>query len=317
MPFDHFVSQVHLRRFYSPILGNRMYAIRKRDLKVFTPDAAAVCRIMDGSTNPHLREARAIEAFLRTIEPNYNAAVEKLSAGRIDSDCVYTIAGFVAYVITCSPAGKRLFSGPLRSMVETATAMMDARGAFPPTPPELGGASLTDLLGSGAVDISIDPKYPQALGTASILRYIALFGNSKWEILRNDSDDSPFFTSDFPAAIEKTDEPRVLNRIVPVAPNLAVRIKPDISLDKSRADLSFANFSYRDVNLARKEIVLLNRLIVRCAEDLVFYRDNHPWIAPFVAKNRHFRIEPHTRKVKHPNGTIHVFTHRLVASAPL
>ena len=118
MPLDHYVSQVHLRRFYSPVLGNRMYAIRKTDLKVFTPRAEDVCRIAEGNTNAYLRDNRAIEEFLKTIEPNYNAAVAKLVSRRIDHECIYTIAGFVAYVAACSPAGMRIQSSPLRSTVE-------------------------------------------------------------------------------------------------------------------------------------------------------------------------------------------------------
>lgn len=47
---------------------------------------------MDGSTNAYLREDRAIEDFLKTIEPNYNAALDKLIAGdgEIDNTCIYT-----------------------------------------------------------------------------------------------------------------------------------------------------------------------------------------------------------------------------------
>jgi len=103
------------------------------------------CGINDGSTNAYLREDRAIEEFLKTIEPNYNAALAKLLGGTTDNDCVYTIAGFVAYVLTCSPAGMRIQPGPLKNVVETGTAMMDARGLLPPSPPELGGKSLTEL----------------------------------------------------------------------------------------------------------------------------------------------------------------------------
>jgi hypothetical protein len=47
-----------------------------------------------------------------------------------------------------------------------------------------------------------------------------------------DSNDSLFFTSDFPAAIEKTDDLRILNRIVPLAPNLVLRIRPNLTLDR-------------------------------------------------------------------------------------
>ena len=146
MPLDHYISQVHLKRFYSPSLGNRMYAIRKTDLKAFTPDAQSVCRIIDGSTNAYLQNDRAIEEFLKTLEPNYNTALDKLIGGEVDHECVFTIAGFVAYVITCSPGAMRIQSGPLKSAVDTTAAIMDARGALPPSPATLGGARLSDLL---------------------------------------------------------------------------------------------------------------------------------------------------------------------------
>ena len=70
MPLHHYVSQVHLRKFYSPTLGNRMYATRKADLKAFTPNSESVCRVMNGSTNAYLLKDRVIEDFLKTIEPN-------------------------------------------------------------------------------------------------------------------------------------------------------------------------------------------------------------------------------------------------------
>ncbi len=297
---DHYVSQVHLKKFYSPVLGERMYAIRKSDLKCFTPNSKGVCGIHDGSTNAYLREDRAIEEFLKTIEPNYNTALEKLIAGKIDDECVYTISGFVAYVITCSPGGMRVQSGPLKSTVEISAAMMDAKGLFSSPPPELGGASLTELLHSGAVEVAIDPKYPQAIGISSILQRTAAFGNFKWEILRNGIAASPFFTSDFPAAIEKSDDPRILNRIVPLAPDLAIRIRPDLAIERGQADFSFANFGYHIRDISHAELVQLNRLIVQCAEETVFYRDDSPWVQSFVAKNRQYRIEPFTHELSTP-----------------
>ena len=118
MPLDHYVSQVHLGKFYSPALGNRLYAIRKADLKTFMPNSESVCKVMDGSTNAYLLKDRMIEDFLNTIEPNYNPALESLTSGKIDYNCIYAIAGFVAYVATCSPAGMRIQSMPLKRMVE-------------------------------------------------------------------------------------------------------------------------------------------------------------------------------------------------------
>lgn len=315
MPLDHYIPQVHLRRFYSPVLGTRLYAIRKSDLKVFAPRSEDVCRIMDGSTNAYLLTDRAIEDFLKTIEPKYNAALDNLNAGYIDNTCIYTIAGFAAYVISCSPAGMRIGSEPLKSIVETTGAMIEAQGLLPPPPPQLGGTTLTELLRDGAVKVTIDPKFPQAIGISSIIELTARLGNLKWEILHNDFDDSPFFTSDFPAAIEKTDDPRIQNRIVPLAPNLALRIKPEITLDKDHLNFDFTNFGYRRRKIGRKELIKLNRLIVRCAEDSVFYRDDHPWVRTFVTKNRHYHVEPHTHTLTGPTGKL-LFSTQRVATIP-
>ncbi len=313
MPLDHYIPQVYLKNFYSPALGNRLYAIRKSDLRDFTPFASSVCSIKNGSTNAYLREDRAIEDFLRTIEPEYSSALDKLIAGTIDNKCVYTISGLVAYVISCSPAGMRIHSGPLRSTVETTAAVMDARGALPPPPPQLGAANLTELLGNGTVEVTVDPKFPQAIGISVILKQTAMFGNFKWELLCHDFDDSPFFTSDYPVAIEKTEDPRILNRIVPLTPRYALRIRPDLTYDHGQSDCSFASFSSRRRKISRRELTKLNALIVRCAEDMVFYCDDHPWVRPFISKNRHYRIEPHTQRLRTPTGTLLVFTQRVVA----
>jgi hypothetical protein len=316
MPLDHYVSQVHLRRFYSPALGGRMYAIRKADLKAFTPNSESVCRVLDGSTNSYLLKDRAVEDFLKTIEPNYNLALESLTTGKIDHNCIYAVAGFVAYVITCSPAGMRIHSKPLKSIVEEEAAVLDEHGVFPPTPDVLGDASLTELLRDGVVKVTIDPKYPQAIGMQSILKFIIHIGNSKWEILQNDSKDSPFFTSDFPIAIEKTRDAHILNRIVPLAPNLAVRIKPEMSLDRTQMDLSFQNFSCASHHIGHVDVVKINTLLVRCAEETVFYRDNHPWVPPFVRKNQHYRIETDTKTLRQSTGTLFSWNQRVVATVP-
>jgi len=59
-----------------------------------------------------------IEDFLKTIEPKYNLAVENLATDKINQDCIYVIAGFVAYIVTCSPASMRNNSVPLKSVLE-------------------------------------------------------------------------------------------------------------------------------------------------------------------------------------------------------
>ncbi|AIF50221.1 DUF4238 domain-containing protein [Pelosinus sp. UFO1] len=305
MPLDHYVSQVHLRNFYSQKLEVLMYAIRKTDLKSFKTNSESVCRIEEGNTNLYLQEdQRAVEKFLKGIEPKYNKALEKLTTNNIDQECVYVIAGFVAYVLTCSPAGMRIQSVPLKNFVEETERIIDSQGISIPPPSELGGESLTELLISDKVQLTIDPKYPQAIGIASISSLTAAFGNCIWDVLINPFDDTPFFTSDFPIAIEETEDIRIINRIVPLSPKIAIRIRPNLTIDRDHTDFSFSNFRYAVRKLSRKEVVGINRLIVRCAESVVFFRDDHEWISKFVKKNATFRIEMNTYRMPRGKGTL-------------
>jgi hypothetical protein len=151
MPLDHYVSQVHLKKFYSPSLNNRMlYAMKKSDLKSFSCRSEDVCRIENGSTNAYLINDRAVEEFLRTIEPKYNASVAKLLDNNIDEECIYTIAGFVAYVASCAPAAMRIHTGPLQGMLEDTATILDKHKLFPEAPEKLSSKSLTELLADGS-----------------------------------------------------------------------------------------------------------------------------------------------------------------------
>lgn len=304
MPLDHYVSQVHLRNFYSPV-SERLYAIRKSNLKRFEPRSKDVCRIVDGSTNAYLTHDRAIEEFLKGVESKYNASLATLREGGIDEESIYAFAGFASYVAGCAPTAMRTLTGPLKANLEATVTILDSRGLFRKAPASLGGKSPTERLSDGTVHIKVDGKYPQAIGIRSIIRRVSIFGNSPWEILRNGEPDTPFFTSDFPVAIEQRPDGNV-NRIVPLAPDLAVRIIPDVRLSRAKPDLSFANFRCRHRTLSRAEILKVNRLIVQCAEDLIFYRDDQDWIERFVAKHRHYRIESVTERIPHGNGFLTV-----------
>jgi len=283
------------------VLRNQLFAIRKSDLGTFQCNSGSVCGVTNGSTNAYLIDSREIEEFLLRVEPNYNAALTKLQENSVDQECIHTMAGFVAYVGSCAPAAMRIPEGELRSAVESTAMILDRQGLIPNAPPSLGSKTLTELMADGSADIAVDQKYAQAIGINTILSRVSFYGNSPWEILLNDVSDSPFFTSDFPIAIEAENH-RVLNWIVPLAPNLAIRIKPDRKLSGTTPDLSFAKFTSRQRKLQRAEIRSINRLVVRCAEDLVFYREAHPWVEKFVDKNRHYRIEAVTERIPYGTG---------------
>ena len=307
MALDHYVSQVHLKNFYAPELGGRMYAIRKEGLKTYQCDSYSQCRIEDGSTNSYLQEPRIIEEFLRDVEPRYNAALEKLRAGQLDAASIFAISGFAAYVESCSPAGMRIHSNPLRKTLEVTAELLEKNGHLPPLPSELGGGSLRELLNSGRVQFTIDPKYPQSIGIQTIIKRLSLWGNSRWDILINDDENSPFFTSDYPVAIEPGERPGTVNRFVPLAPNLAIRIMPNLD-ERGIVDLEFRNLRIRRVRATKQQIAAVNMAIVQGAETTVYYSSARPWIPSFVEKYADFHIETKTLKVPHGNGYMLVST---------
>ena len=159
---------------------------------------------------------------------------------------------------------------------------------------------------------TIDEKCPQALGISGIMQRVNIWGNSAWDILVNeDAKNSPFFTSDFASGIELSDDPRIINRLVPLAPDLALRIRPDLGARDLNMDASFKAFRCRLLTPSRNEVHAINQIIVRCGEELVFFRDNHDWVEPFLNKHRSFRIEPVTTEIKTPTGYALVSTIRI------
>lgn len=318
MPLDHYVSQVHIKNFSAPELDGRVYAIRKSDLKKFEPHSQDICRIEDNSTNSYLKEDRLIEDFLKEVEPKYNTSIEKLRSGKLDRESIYTICGFVAYVMTCAPAGMRVHVAPLKNAVEALGMMLDSRGEIPRAPAVLGNKTLTELMASGEISVKVDQKYPQAMGISSIMHFVSTFGNSPWEVLINNDPDNPFLTSDYPVAIEVVDPNNLalpINRIVPLTPNLALRIIPDLALRRLKPDLTFQKSRLRQRELGHQEVRYINRLLVECAEDLVISSINFPWLERMVEKYRSFRIEGVTSKVEKRDGFFLPATLRIRSSA--
>lgn len=290
MALDHYVPQVHLRKFYNSEKAG-LIVFDKQNNKSAIRTAKQVCRIGEGNTNEYLTEPRAIEEFLKPVENGYNDAVAALENGEITGDVVYAISGFAAYITTCSPAAIRMQTAIMAGIVTNTTKLADAKGIFPDPPGILPGDSVTELLENEAIKLEIDGKYPQAIGIMDIQDRVAAFGNFHWDILINNHADAPFFTSDYPVAIDRNPATDALDRTFPLTPSLAIRINPDRNIKRIGFDLRFRQFTQSRRNLSRHEVVDINRKLVQGAERLVFSNHEREWVPNFIAKNRNYRIE--------------------------
>lgn len=315
MPLDHYVSQVHLRQFSSPDRAGHLRAMRKSTLEVFPCRPQDVCRVADGNTNAYLQDPRAVEDFLRGIEPFYNQALHNLRNNLLTVEDIRVIAGFLSYVSCCTPTAIRTGVLPLQRLVETTARMLDAQGVFGDAPPELGNRTMTQLLEDGAVGVTVDRQYPLAIGIQGILQRTSLFGNSPWEVIRNPyAQESPFLTSDFPASLEASNDPRVMNRILPLAPDIAVRVWPDIALPRGVTDFTFANHRQRRLNASFDQVSKINRTIVRNAEELIFHGPELIWLPNLVRRNNAYRVQSLVDVFPQPNGELLLNRLRVVES---
>lgn len=309
VPLDHFVSQVHLRNFAAN--DGMLRVIKKSDLKAFPAKPQDVCRVMDGNNNPFLKQERLVEEYLKEIEPRYNTAVQKVRDDNIDAEAIHTIAGFVAYVIICSPTGGRLHSKPLQERLLVEAKRLEAEGVLQPSPKELGNKMLSELVEDGVVRFDVDPKFPQAIGVEDFHNRISVFGNAKWEVLINDQECGAYFTSDFPVAIEPIDINTPINRVFPLSPDLAIRIIPDLAQRGRKPDMKFSGFNCVRRKELPRGVKELNRRLVQCAEDMVFFGRDDAWIPKFVAKHRSYRIEPITIPIVIGGFRRHLITQRI------
>jgi hypothetical protein len=60
---------------------------------------------------------------------------------------------------------------------------------------------------------------------------------------------------------------------------------------RGKTDLKFKNFSAKRQHASRHEVVKINRAVVQCAEDTLFFRDNLDWIPNLIKRNHDYWID--------------------------
>jgi Protein of unknown function (DUF4238) len=286
MALDHYVPQVHLRHWLSGASGPLLNAVRKSDFFKFTPRTRDICAVPGGSTNRLLAEPRSIEETLASIEPKYNLAVANLLRAQFDQETIWTIAGFVACIMVASPTALRLYNPTHKAILREMAVILDRRGLLPGS----NAMRFTRRLAGGSLDFRVDGRFSQAVLAENMQGTIGLLTHGDWEILHNRFPDSPFFSSDYPIALEPSGtDSRINNKVIPLTPFMAIRIKP--RADTKRHDEPFTDLTVRRRAVSRGEVKQINSLIVRSAEEVVVYLGQHKWVLDFVDRNRKYWID--------------------------
>ncbi len=313
MALDHYVPQVYLRHWISGDNGPLLNVIRKSNFKRFTPRTKDICAIPEGNTNRLLEDSQKIENALKAIEPKYNKALASLKNGQFDDESIWTISGFIACIMVASPTALRLNNPFLKAILRDMAVGLERRNLIP----GLEKKMIARGLERGAVDFKVDGRYSQAIEAEDMDKVIGLLTHGDWEVLHNRFSDNPFYTSDYPIALEVSKTiPWINNKIIPLSPSLAIRIKP--RTDTKRQEQPFVNLSVKRRALSRGEVKMINTLVVRSAEEIVVYLKEHDWTLDFINRNRYFWIDGVvTKRVVSENESLFINRQRLLErSAP-
>ncbi len=312
MPKDHYVAQTYLKHFLAPELGNLLHAYDKQGLKHFTPTTKNICCAQDWDTNPYFEDERAIDKYLRVIEPKWNHGVEDISDLLKYEEVKYFMAGYIAVLVSCTPASIRTLTYATEQIIASggnilAQQMQEHPERFPETVP-LPSEIFEKIMDAGGISAQVDPKHTHARTMQNLVDLQWHFYKSPWMILDNETD-SPFLTSDFPVAYYyPKPHAQIPYRFVPLTPRYAVLIKP--SLDKSdRKDPkeSFEKYPITEIDIrsVRPEFPkVLNKLTIQGAEQFVISAYDAPWIMKMVKKYRNWKMDSGTVRLPHGNGEL-------------
>lgn len=292
MPHDHFIAQTYLRNFGDSTHGGMLHGYRKSDGAQFPCWPKDVCREWDGDLNPVWLAGREdlLGQFRKIFEPIWRVAAETLLLGSFSAQDKLAIAGYVANLMNCTPAWRRVavqvYNDHAIAYLSFAKRMKEKHGGDPTLP--VDGIA---MLEAGELELEYDPDYIKAVVTRRLLDTAWLMYNQDWVVLAN-STAHPFVTSDNPVAIIGASElGKPLTRFVPITPKLGIQIimsrrklpKLDVTLPP------LGHVAQRSIG--GPEAKRLNKMVARSAEELVFSSVRSAGISALVRNAARFRME--------------------------
>jgi hypothetical protein len=180
--------------------GGRLHAYRKSDGKTFSCWPADVCREWNGDLNPKwLKDREDLLGQFRSIfEPLWNSAVKTLLSGTCTPEHKLAISGYVANLMTCVPAwrriGAKIYEDQARVHLSAGKVKLAAQGKL------LEGI---ELLEKGEIGLEFDPEFIKAVTTRQLMDTAWMLCNQDWTVISNTSQ-HPFITTEHKETIPAT-----------------------------------------------------------------------------------------------------------------
>jgi Protein of unknown function (DUF4238) len=276
-----------------------LHAYRKPDGSYFRCWPKDVCHEWDGDANPILKKPDLLGDYRSIFEPFWNPSVASILSGTISPQDKWAVSGYMANLMASIPTWRRVGIDMYDQMTAARLRVeVDLRKEHgQPIEPEL--AEGVEMLERGELKVVTEPDYIKALATKNLMNYAWLSYNLDWLIFRNETS-QPFITSDNPVAYDHSGVPgSPVWRYLPITPSLCLCIEYDPK--KHRIESVPPELLEKGLAVAPKgavrgtvaepsDVRLINKLVVQCAEQLVFSSDPFEKLPLLVRKYGKYRM---------------------------
>lgn len=200
------------------------------------------------------------------------------------------VAGYMANLATCTPGWCQvcvaLNNASQRAYLSFAKRMKEKHGGDPHLPVEA-----IEAIERGEIEIDTDADFIQAILTRNLMDHAWHAYHQDWTIIRNESD-YPFVTSDNPVALQEDPNGReLLARYLTITPTLSLAVACTRRRVPAFDPSLPAEGTIRWATAAKDSVKLINKLVVQCAESLVFSPEHSSSTARLVRNNARHRVD--------------------------
>jgi hypothetical protein len=290
MTKDHFVAQTYLRHFVDPSHRDMLHAYRKSDGKYFLCNTKDVCHEWDGDQTPLLTNPNLLGDFRKIFEPHWRASVATILSKTLMPPDMFHIAGYFANLMVCTPTWQRLtrqmYNDHATQFAYFAKEMHDRHGSGSELPDEA-----IAMLKNGQLFIDHDPEFIRATIARQLAQFAWLAYHQDWTIIRNDTENL-FLTSDNPVAVLQPADIRLpIIRYLPITPTMCLSICYNRTTVGPFDPRLPPKGAVRWGTATSQGAKIINKLVVQCAEDLVFSSKKSSGIQTLVHKYANFGVD--------------------------
>jgi hypothetical protein len=291
---DHYVSQTYLRLFVGPD-GDLVPYYKNAHVIVGKPKRPkSICFEIEGDSNKYFENPRILDEFLPAFENPWKNNIVKLEKRVLDAKMKYELAGYIAFLRSCTPTAKRFnqksIAGNLEPIAHKVQLSTLDKADYLSDKEKL---ALLNAIQNKEIETKIDRQFAHAQGMIALEGMTNRYYCSRWLVLTNETD-IPFITSDNPAILYYQDmKQQIAQTYVPLKSSMALLIAPDLDMDyPSFEDVKrYSNSEDRFGIIKKSYVKKFNEAIVKSAERIVLHQKKDDWLEKLVLKYSKWRIE--------------------------